>query len=73
MDVEPEADPVARRVRDALRASGYRDLFGLRCQCEKGVITLVGKVGSYFLKQVAQTAAGRVQGVTRVDNQLRVS
>jgi osmotically-inducible protein OsmY len=37
------------------------------------VITLVGKVGSYFLKQVAQTAASRVQGVTRVDNQLRVS
>jgi len=66
-------DPIVLRVENALQTSGYLDLMGLRCECEQGVITLVGHVGSYFLKQMAQTVVGRVQGVTRINNQLRVS
>jgi osmotically-inducible protein OsmY len=66
-------ESIVRGVSLALRTSGYRDLFDLRCECEDGVITLVGRVGSYFLKQVAQTVAGRVEGVKRVNNQLQVT
>jgi osmotically-inducible protein OsmY len=68
-----DPDPIVRRVEDALQTCGYRDLFGLQCECNEGVITLVGHVGSYFLKQMAQTVVGRVEGVTRINNQLQVS
>jgi osmotically-inducible protein OsmY len=68
-----ETNPIVQDVVCSLRASGYPDLFGLSCECHDGVITLAGRVGSYFLKQIAQTAAGRVPGVMRVDNQVHVT
>jgi osmotically-inducible protein OsmY len=66
-------DPVCSRVQQALRTSGYRDLYGLSCDYDGGVLVLTGEVGSYFLKQVAQTVAARVPGVAQIDNRLHVS
>jgi osmotically-inducible protein OsmY len=73
VSTDGDADPILAGVVRSLRSSGYPDLFGLQCRCKDGVITLAGQVGSYYLKQLAQTAARRVPGVTSVDNQLLVS
>jgi osmotically-inducible protein OsmY len=35
-------------------------------------LTLTGAVGSFYLKQIAQTIVARVPGVGRIDNQLEV-
>jgi osmotically-inducible protein OsmY len=55
-----------------LRSSGYLALRGIRCACEGGVLSLHGCVPSHYLKQVAQAIADEVEGVHRVDNQIRV-
>lgn len=67
-----EESTVARDAQRALRASGYRDLCGLHCRAEEGVVTLEGEVGSFFLKQMAQTVVARIRGVIRINNRLRV-
>jgi osmotically-inducible protein OsmY len=63
---------VAVRVLHALSQSGYAELRRLRCECSRGTVLLQGTVGSYFMKQMAQATAGRIDGVLRIDNQLRV-
>jgi osmotically-inducible protein OsmY len=66
-------EPVSSRVERALQMSGYADLRGLRCDSEDGVITLRGRVRSFFLKQMAQTVVARVEGVTGINNSLQVT
>jgi osmotically-inducible protein OsmY len=63
---------VSERVLDALRHSSYPDLRRLRCACHHGIVQLDGAVGSYFLKQMAQATAARVEGIKQIDNRLRV-
>jgi osmotically-inducible protein OsmY len=55
-----------------LEASGYLALRRIQCDCLGGVLCLRGCVPSHYLKQVAQEIAVGVEGVRRVDNQLRV-
>lgn len=64
---------VLDRVNQVLQASGYLDLRRLRCEYDDGIVTIKGHVGSYFLKQMAQVLAARVEGVTGINNQLRVA
>lgn len=72
--LEPSCDEsICCQAEHALQASGYRDLCGLRCESGGGVITLDGQVGSFFLKQMAQTVVSRVYGVTRVINRVHVA
>ena len=59
-------------VELALHQSGYPALRRLRCEFHCGTVTLHGNVGSYFLKQMAQAVAARVEGVVCIDNRLRV-
>jgi osmotically-inducible protein OsmY len=65
-------DLVAVRVIHALSQSGYGELRRLRCECQRGTVLLQGTVRSYFMKQMAQATAGRINGVQRIDNRLRV-
>jgi osmotically-inducible protein OsmY len=65
-------DLVSVRVQRALAQSGYPDLRRLQCECQQGIVQLQGTVGSYFLKQMAQATAARIDGVKRIDNRLRV-
>jgi osmotically-inducible protein OsmY len=55
-----------------LRSSSYPPLWKITCDFCEGVLTLHGVVGSYFLKQVAQTAVVDVEGVNEVANRLEV-
>jgi osmotically-inducible protein OsmY len=45
----------------------------IECYDHEGVVTLRGRVPSYYLKQVAQELVGRVPGVEVVSNHLEVA
>ena len=49
------------------------DFRDIHVKAEKGVITLEGTVASDGLKENCQIAAGRIEGVIRVDNQLAMA
>jgi osmotically-inducible protein OsmY len=59
-------------VERGLEASGYLALRQIQCDCRGGVLCLRGDVSSHYLKQVAQAIAAAVEGVRRVDNQIKV-
>jgi osmotically-inducible protein OsmY len=61
-------------LEERLGASGYLALRRIHCECEceDGVLCLRGCVPSQYLKQVAQMIATAVEGVHRVDNQIKV-
>jgi osmotically-inducible protein OsmY len=56
-----------------LRKSAYLALRGVSCAWDAGVLTLLGRVPSYYLKQVAQVTVAQVGGVERVENRLEVA
>jgi len=62
----------ALRVLQRLRNSPYRSLRRITCDCRQGVVTLSGRVDSFFLKQMAQAFAQGVPGVDGVVNHLQV-
>jgi hypothetical protein len=45
---------------------------GVSCEYDAGVLVLRGRSRSYYEKQVAQEAVKRVDGVTRVVNEIEV-
>ena len=62
-----------QRVIEALRASGYRAMRNIDVTVAKGMVILRGRVPSYYLKQIAQTAARSVRGVYELCNELDVA
>lgn len=65
-------DEIALAAASSLRAGPYPVLRNISCRCESGQLTLTGAVGSFYLKQIAQTIVARVPGVGRIDNRLEV-
>jgi hypothetical protein len=55
-----------------LRRKPYLALRNVSCDCRGGVLVLRGRLPSYYLKQVAQEAVVRLEGVERIDNQIQV-
>src|SRR5690349_11610121 len=51
------------RVDQALRATGYLSLRELKCTVGEGLVTLRGRLPSYYMKQVAHVAVRAVPGV----------
>jgi osmotically-inducible protein OsmY len=68
-----DANPLATEAERILTTSGYGDLRNLRCECQDGVISIRGRLPSFFLKQMAQTLVARLSGVRRVNNQIKVT
>jgi osmotically-inducible protein OsmY len=68
---KPLAD-VAERAERELRRNAYVALKNIACEHRDGVLTLTGCLPTYYLKQVAQEAVTRVDGVERVDNRIDV-
>lgn len=66
-------EQVVRSARDRLGQSGYGPLRDIRCDYAGGVLTLKGRVPTFYLKQVAQVTVKDVQHVRQVDNQLEVT
>ncbi len=65
-------DP-ASLVAARLRRSGYAFLWGIRCEFNEGVLSLIGNVPTFHLKQVAQSLAMHTPGVREVNNCLYVN
>lgn len=61
------------RVRWALRATGYRELRKLAIEIDGGSVKLDGRVSSYHLKQLAQSAVKHVPGVAFIVNAVVVA
>ena len=72
-DAKRADQQITDSVSHAWQRSGYMDLRGLECEFAGGTVTIKGQVGSYYLKQMAQAIAARVEGVSRINNQLQVA
>jgi hypothetical protein len=56
-----------------LVASPYLAIRHLKCRFCDGELTIVGRVPSYYLKQLAQNAVQQLDGVERISNIIEVS
>lgn len=77
--VEQESGPskerhvVKAQAQARLRNSGYHELHLVSCEFHEGVLTLRGRVSSFYLKQVAQELIRRLDGAEEVNNRLEVA
>ena len=70
--VSGETGGLQETIELALRACGYLDLRELDVTVHGKDVVLRGRLPSYFLKQMAQTTVLRVQGISRLDNEIDV-
>jgi len=63
---------LANLVETRLHASPYLPLRKLTCYYHEGVLTVRGRVPTFYLKQMAQTVAMNQAGVEEVNNQVSV-
>jgi osmotically-inducible protein OsmY len=63
---------LTERVERALRSTGYGPLRDVEISVNAGVVLLLGRVPSYFLKQIAQAAALAVPEAHQIHNGLEV-
>ena len=65
--------PLAAEAEQTLRSHPHRGaLRQVRCDYRAGVLVLRGRVASYFVKQVAQSAVAQIDGIRRVVNRIEV-
>jgi carbon storage regulator CsrA len=67
-----DAPGVAEAATQRLRASPYKVMQRVSCECKHGVLFLRGRLFSFHEKQVAQEVVTGVSGVTRVVNEIEV-
>jgi hypothetical protein len=74
-DETPRAEDIERRARSLIEA--HHNFIGRPKQFEflfeDDTLIVRGKVPTYHLKQVVQCALKELEGVCRIDNQLKVS
>ena len=58
----------AEAARDCLRRSSYYPIRSVSCECRQGVLFLRGPLPTFYLKQLAQEAVAKVDGILRVVN-----
>jgi osmotically-inducible protein OsmY len=72
----PRSDPglqgIAEGAETRLRSNSYLALKNVTCDFRDGVLTLRGCLPTYYLKQMAQTAVARMEGVQRIVNEIVV-
>jgi hypothetical protein len=61
-----------KRVRERLAQSHHRSLRQIGCEPVGESFVLWGTVSSYHIKQLAQSLAGSVVGITRIKNRIVV-
>jgi osmotically-inducible protein OsmY len=60
------------RARRALESSPYLPLRTITCYIHEGVLSLRGRVPTFYCKQLAQSLVSAIAGVEEVNNQLEV-
>ena len=63
---------IAEVATERLRASPYKVMRRVSCECKQGVLYLRGRLFSFHEKQVAQEVVAAVNGVTQVVNEILV-
>ncbi len=63
---------IAEAATECLRASPYKTMRRVSCECKHGVLFLRGRLFSFHEKQVAQEVVAGVCGVTQVVNEIQV-
>ena len=63
---------VVEGAETRLRSNSYLALKNVSCEFSEGILTLRGCLPSYYLKQMAQTAVARIDGVDRIVNEIMV-
>ena len=64
--------PLAARVEEALRATGYPHLHQVSVQVRDRTVTLRGRVPTFYMKLLCQETAMTVPGIERLVNELDV-
>ena len=67
-----DAPTIADMAIECLRASPYKAMRRVSCECKQGVLFLRGRLFSSHEKQIAQEVVAEVNGVTRVVNEIQV-
>jgi osmotically-inducible protein OsmY len=67
------AGGVTERAEVRLRGHCHRALRDIFCHYHDGVLTLRGRLPTYYLKQRAQEAVAGIGGVERVANEIEVA
>ena len=68
----PVVSPIVQAVERRLRESSYYYLRSIRCAFESGVITVRGRVPTFYLKQTVQAIVEKIDGVEQVINLVEV-
>lgn len=63
---------IADVARERLSGTSYQFLRFVDCCFQNGVLTLRGRVPSFYLKQMAQSLLANIEGVDRIDNRVDV-
>ena len=63
---------IADAATECLRASPYKAMRRVSCECNQGVLFLRGRLFSFHEKQVAQEVVAGISGVTQVVNEIQV-
>jgi len=63
---------LADRIAHALHATGYSELRNIEVSVDGPIVRIVGRVPSYYLKQIAQATALAVPEIHQVQNRLEV-
>ena len=69
----PQSQVIVEEAERCLRCNSYLALKNVSCEYHEGVLTLRGCLATYYLKQMAQTAVARLEGVVRIVNQIEVA
>jgi osmotically-inducible protein OsmY len=64
---------IAEIAQAALRQSPYFELHNVSCDFSGGILTLHGRLPTYYLKQLAQASVAEVPGVIEVHNRVEVT
>jgi len=71
-DCDTSDQALAAEARRRLHASRYVALRKVKCECRNNVITLSGRLPSFYLKQLAQTEVLAVPFVAALVNDIDV-
>jgi osmotically-inducible protein OsmY len=69
---DPSDNSPAEIAQEILQGSPYHAIRRLECRYRDGTLVVSGSVPSFFLKQLAQSAVRRVDGVKEIDYQIEV-
>lgn len=64
--------PLTEQAEELLQRAPYVALRGVYCEHHEGVLILRGRVGSYYMKQIAQVLVARLDGIELIDNRIEV-